>query len=208
MTEKEVLITYENLYEILRREKFRPELQKLSNTFFDDVLEYLNNKKAILQSQEKKDNIFASAEVEKTRTQMKNIQKILKDLYEKRESKILQQAILSSRNGGNGYDIAVMLPEEQALFISVLDKLNSYRDEILLSLLKCKHPYVKKPKDLKRGSEKEDIKRPNIKIIVELPEFVGPDLNTYGPYKKDDDVLLPEEVVNHLVNNNQAQVLK
>jgi DNA replication initiation complex subunit (GINS family) len=208
MADKDVLITYENLYEILRREKHRAELQKLNETFFNDVLEYLNNKKAILESQEKKDNIFASSEVEKTRTQLKNIKKILKDLYEKRESKILHQAVLSSRNGGNGYDCSAMLPEEEVFFKSLLKNLNTYREEILMNLLKCNLPSIKKPKDLKRGSEKKDNKRPNVKVLKDLPQFVGPDLNTYGPFKKDEEVLLPEEVANHLVTNKQAQVIK
>ncbi|RME54701.1 DNA replication complex GINS family protein [Candidatus Woesearchaeota archaeon] len=207
MEEKGVLITYENLYEILRREKVRAELQKLSDTFFQDVLEYLNNKKAILESQEKKDNIFASSEVEKTRIQIKNIKKIIKDLYEKRETKIIQQAILSSRNN-SGYDLSSMLPEEQALFNKLLENLNSFRSEILENLLKCTLPKVKKPKDLKRGSEKEVIKKPNVKVLADMPEFVGPDLNTYGPFKKNDEVLLPEDVASHLVGNKQAEVIK
>lgn len=207
MAEKEVLITYENLYDILRREKMRPELQKLSENFFTEVLEYLNNKKAILDSQQKKESIFASAEAEKTRTQMKNIQKILKDLYEKRESKILQQALISSRNSGS-HDTSGMLPEEQVMFKSLLDQLNLYRGGILLNVLQCSLPDVKKPKDLKTGSEKEDSSALKIQIISDMPEFVGPDLNAYGPFKKDDTKELPADVAEHLINNKQGLVIR
>ena len=69
----EVLITYENLYEVLRREKYRTELQKLDSTFYQDVIRYLNEKEAILASQSKKDSIFASKELEKTQIQLKNV---------------------------------------------------------------------------------------------------------------------------------------
>lgn len=207
MAEKEVLITYENLYDLLRREKMRPELQKLSENFFAEVLEYLNNKKAILDSQQKKESIFASAEVEKTRTQMRNIQKILKDLYEKRESKILQQALISSRNSGS-HDTSGMLPEEQVMFRSLLEQLNLYRGGILLNVLQCSLPDVKKPKDLKTGSEKEDSNTLKIQIISDMPEFVGPDLNAYGPFKKDDTKELPADVAEHLINNKQGLVIR
>jgi DNA replication initiation complex subunit (GINS family) len=80
----EVVITYENLYELLRREKYRAELQKLEPTFFQDVLGYLKDKQTILNSQEKRDSIFASAEGDKTRTQLRHLQRILTELSEKR----------------------------------------------------------------------------------------------------------------------------
>ena len=51
----EVIITYETLYELLRKEKIRTELQNLDPEFFKHVVTYLNDKEAILQSQSKKD---------------------------------------------------------------------------------------------------------------------------------------------------------
>ena len=50
-----VIITYDTLYEILRREKFRNELQLLDVEFFDNVLSYLNEKSVILDSQKNRD---------------------------------------------------------------------------------------------------------------------------------------------------------
>ena len=35
------IITYETLYDILRKEKYNQELQKLDNDFFERVLKYL-----------------------------------------------------------------------------------------------------------------------------------------------------------------------
>ena len=90
MADKEVVITYETLYELLRIEKLRPELQKLDESFFKDIVNFIQEKKAILDSQKAKDSVFTQIEAEKTKRQIVNILKIVRDLYEKRENKILQ----------------------------------------------------------------------------------------------------------------------
>ena len=127
--EKDVIITYESLYELLRREKSRPELQSLDNTFFKDVLKYLEEKKAIVESQGKKDSIFGNLEVEKTKKQLESIKKIIKEIYEKRESKIMQSALSSSRtDSSNNFD--TMLPEERIFYNELTAVFNSFRDSI------------------------------------------------------------------------------
>ena len=45
---KEVAITFETIYEILRREKNKEDLQRIDNDFFQDVLNYLKEKQQIL----------------------------------------------------------------------------------------------------------------------------------------------------------------
>ena len=47
----DVIITYETLYELLRREKSRKELQKLDPNFYQRVTNYLEEKNIILKSQ-------------------------------------------------------------------------------------------------------------------------------------------------------------
>ena len=73
-----VIITYDTLYEILRREKFRNELQLLDGDFFDNVVSYLNQKSAILDSQKNRDSIFSS-EYKKTERTIQNTKKLLKE---------------------------------------------------------------------------------------------------------------------------------
>ena len=48
---EEVTITYETLFELFRREKERSELQKLDDSFFNNVLRYLKDKQAIISQQ-------------------------------------------------------------------------------------------------------------------------------------------------------------
>ncbi len=199
----EVIITYENLYEILRREKYRAELQKIDEHFFRDVVKYLQEKAAILESQSKKDSIFASTEVEKTQTQLKNVQKILKELYEKRENKIIQSALFMSRSN-NVQDTSAMLPEELALYYELKQSLDKYREGILATLLKTQLPAfdLGGQKDLKI-EEKTDTM--SIQILEDIPEFVGPDLNVYGPFQKEQTQELPTDIANLLIQTKQAK---
>jgi len=199
----EVIITYENLYEILRREKYRTELQKIDETFYQDVIKYLQEKTAILESQSRKESIFASTEVEKTQTQLKNVLKILKELYEKRENKIIQFALFCSRSN-NAQDTSTMLPEEFALYSQLKETLDNYRLGILNNILQNKLPSLSlsNPKDLK-GEEKTDSL--SIQVLKDIPEFVGPDLSVYGPFKVGEKQQIPTMIAQMLIDTEQAK---
>jgi len=199
----DVVITYEILYEILRKEKYRAELQKVDENFYASVIKYLQEKLAILESQAKKNSIFASTELEKTQTQLRNVIKILKELYEKRETKIIQFALFSSRSQ-NLQDTSTMLPEEYALYCGLKDMFDSYRKGIINNILENKMPEIKlvEQKDLKT-EEKTDSKL--VLVLNDVPEFVGPDLNVYGPYKVGETQELPFMVAGMLISTGQAK---
>ena len=199
----DVVITYEILYEILRKEKYRAELQKVDENFYASVIKYLQEKLAILESQAKKNSIFASTELEKTQTQLRNVIKILKELYEKRETKIIQFALFSSRSQ-NLQDTSTMLPEEYALYCGLKDMFDTYRKGIINNILENKMPEIKlvEQKDLKT-EEKTDSKL--VLVLNDVPEFVGPDLNVYGPYKVGETQELPFMVAGMLISTGQAK---
>ena len=80
-----IKITLENLYDILRNEKKREELQKLEDSFFLDVATYVREKQAYLEQKKDDDNLFASGERDKLDYEVRSIKRILKEIYEKRE---------------------------------------------------------------------------------------------------------------------------
>ena len=61
---EEVTITYETLFELLRREKERNELQKLDDSFFPNILRYLKDKHTIINQQQT--DLFSAEEKKKT----------------------------------------------------------------------------------------------------------------------------------------------
>lgn len=198
-------ITYESLYDLLRKEKSQEELQKLDPNFFSFVAEYLNTKKQILESQESKDSIFASSEIQKTRKQLENSQKILRELYERRENKIIQMALFSSRSDSR-FDNELMLKEEQELFGSIISTLNSFKTSILDNLIRGRIPVVEQPKSIK--SQDIDGNSRLVRFINAVPKFVGDDLNIYGPYEEHDVANLPEKVAKVLVDKSRAEEIK
>ena len=76
MAEKDVVITYETLFELLRIEKGREELQKLDETFMQDVATYLEQKKSTFKPKPA-DNVFFSLDSNKAIVELENIKKIL-----------------------------------------------------------------------------------------------------------------------------------
>ena len=203
--DKNISITYEFLYELLRKEKFRKELQKLDENFFKDVINYLEEKKAILMSQEKKDSIFAPSNVQKTRKQLENLQKIIKEFYERRETKIIQLAVFSSRTNAPIQDYASMLEEEKEFYKTIVEELNNYRSSILKSLLEGKLPI--KGRNRKKQKDQEPVETKLVRFMQAIPQFVGDDLEVYGPFESEDISNLPTRVAEVLIKNNRAEEL-
>ncbi|MBI2663066.1 hypothetical protein HYX15_00880 [Candidatus Woesearchaeota archaeon] len=199
------IITYEVLYDILRKEKYNQELQRLDKDFFEKVTKYINEKMSILESQEQKTSIFASTELQKTRKQLENISKILKDLYERRENKIIQIALFASKTKEKP-DLSVLLPDEQGFYNSIILILNQYRMNILFNVLEGKAPRiveVEKPKELK--SQNKDKENKTIMFTENVPKFMGDDLSIYGPFKQEDIASLPKMIVEILVSKGKAR---
>jgi len=203
----DITITYETLYDILRREKNRVELQELDQLFYENLVRYIKEKKDILKSQEQKDSIFTTVEVQKTRKQIENIQKIIKELYEKRESKIVQLAIMNSRSQISKNDKSNMLNIEKETYNAVLKTLDGSRNELLHNIIlgnNLKKISKIEPKDLKKDEEPK-ITTKEVKFKKKIDKFVGTDLNNYGPFEKGDTSKLPAELAELLINQNQVE---
>ncbi len=48
----------------------------------------------------------------------------------------------------------------------------------------------------------------HVRILTDIPLFVGPDLKEYGPYRAGEEVPLPREVADLLVKKGQAEVIE
>jgi DNA replication initiation complex subunit (GINS family) len=129
----DIRITYETLFDLLRREKNREELQTLDPDFYEQVLAYLKEKESALQKKE--EALFFSAEKEKLKIQFHNIRRIVKELYERREKKIINIALVKARTGSDIMDLSSLLPSEKKFFNDLVMVFGKYKDDILNNII-------------------------------------------------------------------------
>lgn len=139
---EEIRITLETLYDLLRNEKKWEDLQKISDSFFFDVVVYLKEKVSLLEKKRKDDDLFAAGEKEKIEYELRSIRRILKELYEKREKKIIDIALNRSRTQSNIIDTGAMLKEEKEFYDYLTFLLDGYRKGILLKLFNAEMPDI------------------------------------------------------------------
>jgi DNA replication initiation complex subunit (GINS family) len=185
------IITHEILYEILTKEKSRPEIQKIDPAFFLQLDSYLEEKELILKSQKEK-NSFPE-EIKKTEQQLRTINQLATEIIERRKRKILDMALLNSRTPST--PIKNILPKEQDLYNSVLNSLTNFSTQ---------KQENHKPQTLKEENP------PNhsailIRFLHAVPKFVGTDTNIYGPFTKEDIANLPVSTAKILLDKKRAE---
>jgi DNA replication initiation complex subunit (GINS family) len=175
----EETITFELIRKIQREEEASPKLSKLPENFYENVKKYLQQKRKILEKMEDR----------KASVEIKNIERLVEDIFNRRERKIVTQAINSAR-----VNLTVEnLTEEEKEFFQKIERMIKERREKFL-------------KELMEKGEKEKVSMVVFKEAV--PEFLGADLKTYGPFEKGDIARLPEENVKILVERGLAEEFK
>lgn len=135
-----IKITLETLYDILRNEKKKEDLQKLEPSFFADVISYLREKKSLLDLKCEGEELFAAGEKEKVEYELRSIKRILKEIYEKREKKIIDIALNRSKTGSDIINTDALLREEKEFYKNILGTLDLFRRGILLNLFRAELP--------------------------------------------------------------------
>ncbi|MCK4588825.1 MAG: DNA replication complex GINS family protein [Nanoarchaeota archaeon] len=209
----EINITFETLYDLLRREKGKEELQQLEETFFKEVVQYLQEKNKLLESKTGDDDLFSVGEKDKLEAELRNIKRILKELYDKREKKVIDMALNRSRTGSNIIDTSALLFEEKKIYEQLVEVFDSFRGSILFNIFKGQMPVlpIKKPTPQAEAPEKppeipqDAIK---IKIISPVPKFINPiDGGFLGPFELGSEVMLQKPLAELLVEKKRAEFL-
>src|SRR3989338_8869135 len=86
---EEEAVTFEYIREIQRAEQKNTSLTKIPEDLYDKVKTYVREKKKL--AQKKKDKNMS--------TELRNIQRILEDIFNRRETKIMNHAVIAVRTG-------------------------------------------------------------------------------------------------------------
>ena len=183
------MITYNDIYEALRKEKYAEQLQTLPANFISAVSQYLKEKKDFSS---KEDDMFSEI-IMKTKKQFENAVFIFKELMLRRKKKLLNLAFIATETGISKRDFENMLPVEKELF-----------DKIIVSMEKAD----KEIASILNGKADLEIKNKLVVFKEDMDEFMGMPGEKFGPYKKGDIANIPREVVKILHDASKVEFVE
>lgn len=197
---KDEALTFSELRKIQKREKRQDELTELDDGFLLQVRNYLESKKRVGGEDR----------------EFRNARRVFEKIVSLREDKIVKNAKIASKSAMDASELE-MLPFEQELFRELKRAFNNHRTTAEErtdpdSEVEVPQPEVdemtseKVEEDEEESDQKED-SMVKVKITSEVPEFMGTDLESYGPYEEGQEAEVPEENAEILVNRGSAEEL-
>jgi DNA replication initiation complex subunit (GINS family) len=183
------MITYNDIYEAARKERYSEQLQAIPKNFISEVAKYIKDKKEIAS----KDSEDFSDVIMKTKKQLENATTLFKELIIRRRKKILSLVLIATETGISKQDFENMLSIEKELFEE---------------LMNCMDISEKKLNESLNGSRGEPTKSNDLVVFVEnVEEFLGVEGDKMGPYSKGDIANIPKEIAKILSDNGKAQII-
>ncbi len=180
-------LDYDELRKIYRLEKNSSSLAEVDDNFFDSLEKFFEaEKKAYVQS---------LGDLSSTRAKsFSNLKKIIMEIFSIREKKLLNKALVASRTGElEASKMASQELETLKEMLSVLNKHQKMLDEILS---------IKGTAKLPKLGPAEKI---SLKILQNVPAFMGSDMKEYGPFEQNKTISLPEKIASLLISRKLAE---
>jgi len=181
------MITYNDLYEAARKERYSDNLQPLPKNFIGEVSNYLKEKK---QLSLKDEDIFSDM-ITKTKKQLENAVTLFKEMIIRRKKKILNLVLIAAETGISKQDFDNMLSFEKALFEDLMKSMES-SDKKLSELL---------------NGKREEFRNELIMFKEDVGELLDVEGKKLGPFEKGQIVNIPKEVAKILVDDGKAGVV-
>ncbi len=183
------MITYNDIYESARKERYSEQLQPIPKNFVLEVAKYLKDKKEIAS----KNNDDFSDVIIKTKKQLENAITLFKELVIRRRKKILSLVLVATETGISKQDFENMLAIEKELFEE---------------LMNCMAGSDKKLSQILNEDEKQTEKKNELILFIDnVDEFLGIDGEKMGPYTKGDLANIPKEIAKILSDGGKAEII-
>lgn len=181
------MITYNDIYETARKERYSEQLQPLPKKFISNVSKYIQEKKQITA----KDEDEFSSNSTKTKKQLENAIAFFKELMLRRRKKILNLMLVAAETGISKKDFENMMDFEKELFEE---------------LMQCMEKSDKKLNEmLNEGNEVKEPENELVSFKEDVASFAGPNAENMGPYKKGQIANIPKEIAKILINGGKAE---
>lgn len=191
-------INYKSLRRIQQLEKTSPLFTKIDVNFYYKLSEYLKNLESVAEQEKNLQKIKLFND------EIQNTKKIAFSIYELREKKIVQAALSKIRGGKP--DLKNVLEVEKNLYESLVEQIILSRKKILEE----KPVEIKKDKPKAETLSKEENKgniNPVVRVLEDIPEFVGTDMRTYS-LRKNDVLTISKEMSEPLVKRGVVKQIK
>jgi len=182
------MITYNDLYEALRKERYSDDLQLLNKSFLQEVFEYLEEKKKF---SDKDDDMFSDL-VMKSKKKLENARAIFKELLLRRRRKILNLAFVASETGISKKDFENLMDFEKELFEDIVKSLEKADSNMTDSM----------------AGGKVSSKFQLVKFMDDIGEFLDLEGESVGPFAKGEVANLNKEIVGILAQDKKVEVLE
>ncbi len=183
------MISYNDLYELLRKEKYTELLQPLPKSFIGEISEYLNDKKS---ESSKEEDLFADSAA-KSKKQLENSISIFKELIRLRKKKILSLVFVATETGMMKRDYENMLSFEKETFDKLIKALEEGEKELAKNL-----------------NAKKEIEKAANKLLLfnqNVEQFIDLNGNPIGPFTLGQMANLDSEVSSILVSSGKARFI-
>jgi len=178
------MLGYNELYEVLRKEKYSENLQPLSKKFIQDFAEYLKEHR----NSDLNNNLFSGQDL-KLKKQLENSLSLFRELMLKRKKKILNLAFVATETGIMKRDFENMLQIEQETFdkiVGAFEEMDSYITNRL------------------RGQENNLDENKMVLFTKDTEQFVDHGGRALGPFKSGELANLDNGVASILVAGGKA----
>ncbi len=181
------MITYNDIYEAARKERYSDQLQQLPKNFVNEVSDYLKDKKEIASKQ---DDAFSDVII-KTKKQLENAMTLFKELLLRRKKKILSLVLIAAETGISKQDFENMMPFEKTLFEDLMKSIDISEKKLSSAL----------------NGSREEQKNDLIVFKENVEEFMYLDGSKMGPFEKGQIANIPKEIARILIDSRKAELI-
>lgn len=183
------MITYNDLYEAARKERYSDQLQPLPKNFVMDVAEYLKDKKELAA---KEDDSFSDM-IAKTKKQLENATTLFKELMVRRRKKILNLVLIAAETGISKQDFDNMFSFEKELFEEIMKNIEASDRRV---------------GELFNGKKLQDSQNEMVSFLENTGELMDLEGNKIGPFEKGQIANIPKEIAQILIEDEKAEPLE